>query len=111
MTQSNEEQNGTDVERVSIIFTLKNQVGGLVRALQAFQDLGINVMHIESRPSQSDSNQVDFLVDIECEPKRVEQLGRLLKREVQTMVIGKYGNEETFPPPTPLSAAASFGKC
>lgn len=113
MHQPNEEQNGTEVERVSIIFTLKNQVGGLVRALQAFQDLGINVMHIESRPSQADSNQVDFLVDIECEPKRVEQLGRLLKREVQTMVIGKYGSgsEENFPPPTPLSAAASFGKC
>lgn len=82
-----------------------------MRALQAFQDLGINVQHIESRPSQSDNNQVDFLVDIECEPKRIEQLGRLLRREVQTMVIGKYGNESynDFVPPTPLSATTSFG--
>lgn len=101
-----------ELERLSIIFTLKNQVGGLVRALQAFQDLGINVLHIESRPSQESEAQADFLVEIETDPKKLEQLGRLLKREVVTMVIGKYGSgeESEFPPPTPLSATASFGK-
>ncbi|KAL1518104.1 hypothetical protein ABEB36_001777 [Hypothenemus hampei] len=98
-----------ELEKISIIFTLKNQVGGLVRALQAFQDLGINVQHIESRPSQDGEHQVDFLVDIECDSKKLEQLGRMLKREVLTMVIGSYGNGmEKFPPPTPLSAATSF---
>lgn len=100
---------------ISIIFTLKNRVGGLVRALQAFQDLGINVYHIESRPSQTDDTQMDFLVDIEYEPKKMEQLGRLLRREVLTMVVGAYGDvreqqNNEFPPPTPLSATASFGK-
>lgn len=50
---------------------MKNQVGGLVRALQAFQDLGINVMRIESRPSDKGEHQADFLVDIECEPRKV----------------------------------------
>lgn len=35
----------------SVIFSLKNQVGGLARALQVFQDLGVNVLHIESRAS------------------------------------------------------------
>ncbi|XP_065171266.1 tryptophan 5-hydroxylase 1-like isoform X2 [Atheta coriaria] len=99
------------LEKISVIFTLKNKVGGLVRALQCFQDLGINVAHIESRPSITEDNQVDFLVDVECEAKKVEQLGRLLRREVVTMVIGTYGdgeNDKSFPPPTPLSAAASF---
>lgn len=98
---------------ISIIFTLKNRVGGLVRALQAFQDLGINVYHIESRPSQMDDSQMDFLVDIDYEPKKMEQLGRLLRREVLTMVVGTYGDlrdQSEFPPPTPLSATASFGK-
>lgn len=101
------------LEKYSVIFTLKNQVGGLVRALQAFQDLGINVQHIESRPSQTGDNQVDFLVDIDCEAKKLEQVGRLLKREVLTMVIGSYGDQKQdseFPPPTPLSATASFGE-
>ena len=34
-------------DRTSIVFTLKNQVGGLARALQVFQELGINVLHVE----------------------------------------------------------------
>lgn len=41
----------TEGERISVMFSLKNQVGGLVRALSVFQDLGINVLHIESRKS------------------------------------------------------------
>lgn len=59
-SQAGEEQQEGEKERLSIIFTLKNQVGGLVRALQAFQDLGINVQRIESRPSQSGDNQVSL---------------------------------------------------
>lgn len=54
-------------------------MGGLVRALQSFQDLGINVQHIESRPSQTADSQVDFLVDVETDTKKLEQLGRMLK--------------------------------
>lgn len=104
-----EKPNKEKVERISIIFTLKNQVGGLVRALQAFQDLGINVLHIESRQSLNDGSQSDFLVDIECDQKKMEQLGVLLKREVVTMVIGSYG-ADAFVPPSPLSSTASFGR-
>lgn len=93
---------------------MKNQVGGLVRALQAFQDLGVNVLHIESRPTDLAGAQSDILVDVECDPKRMEQLSRLLKREVQSLCIGTYGNiseqENETEPPTPLSATASFGQ-
>ncbi|XP_018330694.1 tryptophan 5-hydroxylase 1 [Agrilus planipennis] len=99
-------------ERISIVFTLRNQVGSLVKALQAFQDLGINLHHIESRPSEQSNTLSDILVDVECEPKRMEQLYALLKREATTMVIGTFGpsgsQESDFPPPTPLSATASF---
>lgn len=110
-TSSSNESTPVQTEKISIIFTLKNQVGGLVRALQSFQDLGINVQHIESRPSQTADSQVDFLVDVETDTKKLEQLGRMLKREVLTMVIGSYGSgTEQFPPPTPLSATTSFGK-
>lgn len=35
------------VDRTSIMFTLKNQVGGLAKALQVFQELGINVLHLD----------------------------------------------------------------
>lgn len=45
-------------ERISVIFTLRNQVGGLVKALTVFQDLGINVLHIESRKSVTEVSSV-----------------------------------------------------
>lgn len=54
--------------------------------------------------------QSDILVDVECDPKIMEQLKRMLKREVQDfeLVSSNSGNE--FPPASPFSAAASFGK-
>lgn len=51
----------SESERISVIFTLRNQVGGLVRVLSLFQDLGINVLHIESRKSVAELSSVSFL--------------------------------------------------
>lgn len=51
-------QQGSPGDRVSIIFTLKNQVGNLARALQVFQELGINVLHLELSPLENATNQV-----------------------------------------------------
>lgn len=48
----------SDSERTSVIFTLRNQVGGLVKVLTVFQDLGINVLHIESRKSVTEVSSV-----------------------------------------------------
>lgn len=45
------------VDRTSIMFTLKNQVGCLARALQVFQELGINVLHLDLQ--NTDPNKVD----------------------------------------------------
>lgn len=54
-------QQGSPGDRVSIIFTLKNQVGNLARALQVFQELGINVLHLELSPLENATNQVLIL--------------------------------------------------
>lgn len=82
-----------------------------MRALQAFHDLGINLLHIESRPSNTSENESDFFVDIECDMHQLQQVGVLLRREVQTMVIGSYQKKENeFSPPIPISATASFGE-
>ncbi|XP_055690545.1 tryptophan 5-hydroxylase 1 [Lutzomyia longipalpis] len=94
-------------DRTSIIFTLKNQVGGLARALQVFQEMGINVLHIELQNKDAAKEQADVLVDVECDSKNLDQLLRMLKREVQSVNQVNQASEE-FPPPTPLSACASF---
>ena len=94
---------------MTMIFTLKNKVGSLVRALEAFANLGINLLHIESRPSLNNDNQADIFVEIECDSSKLEELGRLLKREVLTMCIGNFGTFEKDFTLTPLSTTTSFG--
>lgn len=97
-------------DRTSIIFTLKNQVGGLARALQVFQELGINVLHVELRPAD-DAQQGDVLVDIDCDAKHLDHVLKMLRREVQAITFAQTQHvPENFPPPTPLSAQSSFGK-
>lgn len=45
-------------DKTSIIFTLNNQVGGLARALQVFQELGINVLHLELQNNDANAEHV-----------------------------------------------------
>lgn len=55
--RSNDKQE-SPADKTSIIFTLNNQVGGLAKALQVFQELGINVLHLELQNNRSDVDQV-----------------------------------------------------
>lgn len=92
----------------SVVFSLKNQVGGLARALQVFQDLGVNVVHIESRQSARRPSEAEIMVDVECDNKRMEQLVHMLRREVSAINLTAC---EDSPAPHPmLSAAPSFGE-
>ncbi|XP_014228671.1 tryptophan 5-hydroxylase 1 [Trichogramma pretiosum] len=92
----------------SVVFSLKNQIGGLARALQVFQDLGVNVVHIESRKSMRRGSEYEILVDVECDGKRMEQLTRMLSREVAAINLAQYEEIGTMPHHPPLSAAPSF---
>ncbi|XP_063986207.1 tryptophan 5-hydroxylase 1 [Diachasmimorpha longicaudata] len=102
-----EKHEQTDTKN-SVVFSLKNQVGGLVRALQVFLDLGVNVVHIESRKSVRRGSEYEILVDVECESKRMEQLMRMLNREVAAINLSQYEQTGTVPRPPSLSAAPSF---
>lgn len=92
-------------DRVSIIFTLKNQVGNLARALQVFQELGINVLHLELSPLQEATNQADVVVDVECDQKRLDQVIRMLQREVATV---SYTSTQATTTRSLLSSCSSF---
>lgn len=50
------------VEACSIMFSLEGRVGSLAEALKIFKDSGVNLMHIESRPSKHSSDIYDFYV-------------------------------------------------
>jgi tryptophan 5-monooxygenase len=93
-----------------VVFSLCNQVGGLARALHVFEDLGVNVVHIESRP-KNDEEQYEILVDVECDDRRMEQLVAMLRREVASINLARpIDPDKRLPPQTPLSMSASFGK-
>ncbi|KAH8259245.1 tryptophan 5-hydroxylase 1 [Drosophila bipectinata] len=94
-------------ERISIIFTLRNQVGNLARALQVFQELGINVLHLELSPLEMATNQADVLVDVECDPRRLDQVVKMLNREVASVNYTSVNTQGLARAPS-LSACSSF---
>ena len=52
-----------------LIFSLNNQVGGLVRALRVFQELEIGIKHVESRRSKRRDSEFEIFVDIDCDDR------------------------------------------
>ena len=70
------------------------------------------MLHIESRPSNRRESEFEILVDVQCDNKRMEQLVRHLRREVSAINLAQFEDGADLPPlpPTPLSAAASFGE-
>lgn len=52
-----------NTDRTSLVFTLNNQVGGLARVLQIFQELGINVLFIEFQHYNEEKQQVQYFLD------------------------------------------------
>uniref|UniRef100_UPI00398ECDE4 tryptophan 5-hydroxylase 2-like n=1 Tax=Pristiophorus japonicus TaxID=55135 RepID=UPI00398ECDE4 len=65
--------------RISIMFALKNEVGGLVKALQIFQEKHINLDHIESRKSKRRDSEVEIFVDCSSTKEDFNELIQLLR--------------------------------
>ncbi|XP_077567147.1 tryptophan 5-hydroxylase 2-like isoform X2 [Stigmatopora nigra] len=69
----------------AVVFSLKNEVGCLVRALCLFQEKRVNLKHIESRASRRAADQVEILVDCVCDEKDFEELLEALKERVDVL--------------------------
>uniref|UniRef100_A0A2I3GS93 Tryptophan 5-hydroxylase 2 n=1 Tax=Nomascus leucogenys TaxID=61853 RepID=A0A2I3GS93_NOMLE len=69
----------------TVVFSLKNEVGGLVKALRLFQEKRVNMVHIESRKSRRRSSEVEIFVDCECGKTEFNELIQLLK--FQTTIV------------------------
>lgn len=55
----------TDTDKTSIAFVTKNQPGALVKVLNVFDSLNINLLYIDSRPSKKNLGEYVFFVDFE----------------------------------------------
>ncbi|KAK2492623.1 hypothetical protein MC885_020528 [Smutsia gigantea] len=71
--------------KTAVVFSLKNEVGGLVKALKLFQEKHVNMVHIESRKSRRRSSEVEIFVDCECGKTEFNELIQLLK--FQTTIV------------------------
>ncbi|XP_050991474.1 tryptophan 5-hydroxylase 2 [Labeo rohita] len=71
-----------DLGKLAVIFSLKNEVGCLVKALRLFQEKHVNLAHIESRRSKRLSNEVEIYAECNCTKKEFNELVQHLKDHV-----------------------------
>ena len=83
----------TGRDKTSLMFNLRNRPGELVKALQAFQDGGVNLMMIESRPAQRASFEYIFYCDCaghRSDASLQDAIDRLKGQALETTVLGSY---------------------
>ncbi|CAH7322212.1 Pah [Phodopus roborovskii] len=71
--EDNSNQNGA----VSLLFSLKEEVGALAKVLRLFEENDINLTHIESRPSRVNKDEYEFFTHLDKHSKPA--LGSIIK--------------------------------
>ena len=83
----------TGKDRTSILFSVHDRPGSLVKALQAFDSFSINMSKIESRPSKQKDWEYIFYVDLagHCDdPEVKDALGTLEAHCSLVKILGSY---------------------
>uniref|UniRef100_A0A3B4A2T0 Uncharacterized protein n=1 Tax=Periophthalmus magnuspinnatus TaxID=409849 RepID=A0A3B4A2T0_9GOBI len=79
------EKNTSEKGRATIIFSLKNEVGGLVKALKLFQENHVNLVHIESRKSKRQNSEFEIFVDCDSNSGQLNEIIQLLRNHVNVV--------------------------
>lgn len=82
---STEKKNTSEKGRATIIFSLKNEVGGLVKALKLFQENHVNLVHIESRKSKRRNSEFEIFVDCDSNHEQLNEIIHLLRKHVNVV--------------------------
>ncbi|CAM9192691.1 unnamed protein product [Lampetra planeri] len=83
--EENTEKNTPEKGRATIIFSLKNEVGGLVKALKLFQENHVNLVHIESRKSRRRNSEFEIYVDCDSNHEQLNEIIHLLRKHVNVV--------------------------
>ncbi|XP_041652673.1 tryptophan 5-hydroxylase 1a [Cheilinus undulatus] len=83
--ENSEKKNASEKERATIIFSLKNEVGGLVKALKLFQENHVNLVHIESRKSKRRNSEFEIFVDCDSNHEQLNEIIQLLRKHVNVV--------------------------
>ncbi|NP_001161629.1 phenylalanine hydroxlase [Saccoglossus kowalevskii] len=73
---------------VSVLFSLKEEVGILARTLKLFEASGVNLTHIESRPCKKSKTEYEFLVTCrENEDGKLQEVVKRLKEKATRLKV------------------------
>uniref|UniRef100_A0A673KKY8 Tryptophan 5-hydroxylase 1-like n=1 Tax=Sinocyclocheilus rhinocerous TaxID=307959 RepID=A0A673KKY8_9TELE len=95
-------------EHAAIVFSLKNEVGGLVKALKLFQDSQVKLLHIESRKSRRRNSELEVLVDCDSDRETLKDIVQLLRK--QTSIITMDSPDKFWTPANELAEVPWFPK-
>nr|DBA17600.1 TPA: hypothetical protein GDO54_003022 [Pyxicephalus adspersus] len=92
--EDNKENNESVAEkgRASVIFSLKNEVGGLVKALKLFQEKHVNLIHIESRKSKRRNSEFEIFLDCDSNREQLNEIVQLLRPHVNLITMNPGDN-------------------
>jgi chorismate mutase/prephenate dehydratase len=83
----------TGHDKTSILFSMRNEPGALVGALEPFRTFGLNLTKIESRPTKRRPWEYVMFVDVEGHrdtPAVAEALAEIQRRTVFFKILGSY---------------------
>uniref|UniRef100_A0A3P8UB25 tryptophan 5-monooxygenase n=1 Tax=Amphiprion percula TaxID=161767 RepID=A0A3P8UB25_AMPPE len=114
--ENTEKKNTSEKGRATIIFSLKNEVGGLVKALKLFQENHVNLVHIESRKSKRRSSEFEIFVDCDSNHEQLNEIIQLLRKHVNVVDMEPPDNsclqeEEMYNVPWFPKKIADLDKC
>jgi prephenate dehydratase len=95
---STEENNTIDCTHTSLAFSVPANVpGALVKALEVFASLGINLSRIESRPTKRSLGEYLFYLDIEADVNAVMMKSALGELQNYTEILKIFGSYRVLP--------------
>ncbi|KRX86865.1 putative phenylalanine-4-hydroxylase 1 [Trichinella pseudospiralis] len=74
-----------------LLFTLKERISELIASLKVFEAHGINIVHIESRPSRSHAGCYEFLIECNAMDKQVKSVFKTLQDMAENVTIQTFG--------------------
>jgi prephenate dehydratase len=83
----------TQKDKTSIIFSIKHEPGALFRIMEKFNECGVNLTKIESRPKKNTTWEYNFYVDFEGNTDDVkisEMINKIKENTLFLKILGTY---------------------
>ncbi len=90
----------SNADKTSLLIYTHNKPGALFRILQPFEELGISLSKIETRPSKIEAWEYVFFIDFDGhakDPLVIELFARLAKATAEIKVLGSYAKFASKP--------------